>query len=59
MQVLVARGRRFSLLLARERSQRLLVHKGFRAAAIRAKDRLGLPVRRDRRFFISAISLDI
>ena len=59
MLVLVARGRRVSLLLAPKRSQRLLVHKGFRAATIRAKVRLGLLVRRDRRFVISAISLDI
>ena len=59
MRVLVARGRKVSLLIAQERSQRLLVHKGFRAAAIRAKVRLGLLVRRDMRFVISTISLDI
>ena len=59
MRVLVARERRVSLLLAQERNQRLLVHEGFRAAAIRAKVRLGLPVRQDKRFVISAISLDI
>ena len=34
MRVLVARGRRVSLLLVRERSRGLLVHEGFRAAAI-------------------------
>ena len=59
MRVLVARGKRVSLLLARERSQRLLVHEGFRATTIKAKVRLGLLVRRDMRFVISAISLDI
>ena len=41
------------------RSQRLLVHEGFRATTIRAKVRLGLPVRRERRLIISAISLNI
>ena len=46
MRVLVARGRRVSLLLVRERSRGLLVHEGSRAATIRAKDRSGLPVRR-------------
>ena len=45
MRVLVARGRRVSLLPIRERSKRLLVHVGSRVAAIRAKDRSGLPVR--------------
>ena len=45
MRVLVARGRRVSLFLVRERSRRLLVHVGSRAAAIWAKDRSGLPVR--------------
>ena len=61
MRVMVARGRRVSLLLVRERSQRLLVREGFKvaAAAIKAKVRLGLPVRRDIRFVISTISLDI
>ena len=38
MRVLVARGRRASLLLVRERSIRLLVHEGSRVTAIRAKD---------------------
>ena len=59
MRVLMVRGRRVSLLLVWERSQRLLVHEGFRAAAIRAKVRLGFQVRRDRRFVISVISQDI
>ena len=36
MRVLVARGRRASLLLVRERSGRLLVHEGSRVAAIQA-----------------------
>ena len=59
MQVMVARGRRVSLLLVRERIQRLLVREGFKAATIKAKVRPGLPVRRDIRFVISTISLDI
>ena len=59
MRVLVARGRRVSLLLVWERSQRLLVRGGLRVAAIRAKVRLELPVRRDRQFVISIIILDI
>ena len=45
MRVLVARGRRVSLLLFRERSRGLLVHKGSRAATIQARNRLELPVR--------------
>ena len=45
MRVLVARGRRVSLLLVRERRRGLLVHEGSRAAAIQARDRSGLPVR--------------
>ena len=45
MRVLVARGRRVSLLLVRGRSLGLLVHVGFRATAIRARERSGLPVR--------------
>ena len=44
MRELVERGRRVSLLLVRERSRGLLVHKGSRAMAIRARDRAGLPV---------------
>ena len=39
MWVLVARGRRVSLLLVRERSRGLLVHEGSRVAVIRARDR--------------------
>ena len=45
MGVLVARGRRVSLLLVRERSRGLVVHEGSRAAAIRARDRSELPVK--------------
>ena len=45
MRVLVARGRRVSLLLVRERSRRLLVHVGSRAAAIRARDGSKFPFR--------------
>ena len=59
MRVLVARGRRPSLLLVQERSPRLLIREGFRAAAIKAKVRPGLPVRQDIRRVISTISLDI
>ena len=45
MWVLVARGRRVSLLLVQERSRGLLVHVGSKAAAIRARDISGLLVR--------------
>ena len=45
MWVLVARGKRVSLLLVQERSRRLLVHVGSRAIAIRARDGSGLPVK--------------
>ena len=58
MRALVARGRRVSLLLVRERSRGLLVHLGSKAAAIRARDRLGLPVRLGRWCAIIASSLD-
>ena len=49
MQMLVARERRISLPLVRERNRRLLVHEDFRdgAMAIKAKARLGLPVNQD------------
>ena len=47
MRVPVASERRVSLLPVRERSRGLLVHVGSRAAAIRAKDGSGLPVRLD------------
>ena len=49
MRVLVARGKRVSLLLVRERSQRLLVPKGFRdkAATIMAKARSRLSITQD------------
>ena len=39
MPVLVARGRRVSLLPVQERGRELLVHEGFRVAATRARDR--------------------
>ena len=58
MRVLVARGRRFSLLSVRERSRGLLVHEGSRAVAIRAKDISELPVRLGRWCAINASSLD-
>ena len=45
MRVLVARGRRVSLLPIRERSRGFLVHVGSRATAIRVRDILGLLVR--------------
>ena len=59
MRVLVERGRRFSLLLVRERSRGLLVHVGSRVATIRARDRSGLPVRLGRWCAIIASSLNI
>ena len=59
MRVLVARGRRVGLLLVRERSRGLLVHVGFRAAAIRAKDKSGLPVKLGRWCATIANSPDI
>ena len=59
MRVLVARGRRVNLLLVREKSRRILVREGFRAATIKAKVRPKLPVKLDRRIVISAINLDI
>ena len=45
MRILVARGRRASLLPVQERSQRLRVIEGFRdrAAAIKAKARISHP----------------
>ena len=58
MQVLVARGRRVSLLPIWERSRGILVHEGFRAAAIRARDRSESPVRLGRWCAIIASSLD-
>ena len=45
MRVLVARGRRVSLLLVRERSRGLLVHMGSKAATIRVRDGSELLVR--------------
>ena len=50
MRVLVARGRRVSLLLVRERGKRRLLLECFRdgVAVIRAKARPGLSVNQDR-----------
>ena len=59
MRVLVARGRRVSLLLVRERSRGLLVHEGSRATAIQARDRSGLLVRLGRWGATIASSPDI
>ena len=59
MRVLVARGRRVSLFLVRERSKRLLVHVGSRTAAIQARNRSGLPVRLGRWCDTIASSPDI
>ena len=59
MRVLVARGRKVSLLLVRERSIGLLVHEGSKAAAIQAMDRSELPVRLGRWCVIIASSPDI
>ena len=59
MPVLVERGRRVSLLLVREKNSGLLVHEGSKAAAIRARDRLKLPVRLGRWCAIIASSPDI
>ena len=57
MRVLVARGRRVGLLLVQERGRELLVYEGFIVAAIRAKDRWELPVRRGKWCVIIANSL--
>ena len=59
MWVLVARGRRVSLLLVRGRSPRLLVHVGSRAAAIRVRDKSGLQIRLGRWCATIANSPDI
>ena len=47
MRVLVAKGRRVGLFPVRERGRGLLIHMGFRATVIQARDKLGLPVRQD------------
>ena len=59
MRVLVARGRRVSLLPVRERSRGLLVHVGSRAATIRAREGSELPVRLGRWCATIASSPDI
>ena len=49
MRVLVARGRRVSLLLVRERGSRILLRKDFRnrAEVIKAKAKIGNLVKQD------------
>ena len=59
IRVLVLRGREINLLLVRERSRRLLVRKGSKAPVIRARDKLGLPVRMGRWCATIASSPDI
>ena len=59
MWVLVARGRRVSLLLVQERSRGLLVHEGSRVVAIRARNRSELLVRLGRWCATIASSVDI
>ena len=58
-RVLVARGRRVSLLLIRGRSLGLLVHEGFKATTIRVMDRSELSIRLGRWCATIASSLDI
>ena len=59
MRVLVASGRRVSLLPIRERSIGFLVHVGSKAATIRVRDILGLLVRLGRWRATIASSPDI
>ena len=59
MRVLVARGRKVSLLPVRERSRGLLVHVGSRVTVTRARDRSRLPVRLGRWCVFIASSPDI
>ena len=59
IRVLVARGRRVSLLLVQERTRRLIVHVGSRSAAIQARDKSRLPVRLGRWCATIASSPDI
>ena len=59
MRVLVARGRRVSHLLVRERSRGLLVQEGSKAATILTRDISGLPVRLGRWCATIANNLDI
>ena len=59
MRVIVARGRRVSLLPVRERSRGLLDHVDSRAAAIWARDGSELPVRLGRWCVTIANSPDI
>ena len=57
--MLVARGRRVSLLPVQERSRGLLVHEGSKTAAIQARDGSELPVRLGRWCATIASSPDI
>ena len=57
--VLVLRGREINLPPVRERRRRLLVRKGSRAAIIRARYKVGLLVRQDRWYVLTASSPDI
>ena len=61
IRVIVARGKRVSLLLVRERGTRLLLRKDFRnrAELIRAKAKIGHLVRQGKQYVIYADSLDI
>ena len=59
MWVSEARGRRVSLLSVREISRGLLIQRGSKAVAIRARDRAGLLVRQDRWYVSIANNLDI
>ena len=59
MQVLVARGRRVSLLPVWERSRGLIVHVGSRAMVLQARDRSGLPLRQDKWYISIASSPNI
>ena len=58
MQVLVAKGRRVSLFLVRERNRGLLVHEGSRVAVIWARERSEFLVRLGRWCAIIASSPD-
>ena len=58
--MLVARGRRVSLLPVQERGRRLLLHKDFRnmAEVIKGKAKIGHLVKQDKGYVISVDSLD-
>ena len=59
MQVLVARGRRVSLLPVRERSRELLIQMGSKVAVVWARERSGFPVKQDRWYVSISSSLNI